>query len=233
MEDFDRYGDYTEYEDDIPKGKKNPVMLILKILVAVICISVIGIFAFRLILFNYYPDSVSNIYFTEKLTQYYNETDGNIVAHTQELRSPYDDPDVANFFCDNLIVIPATGELQLSVRYNNSAIENIKTKLNLESLDPSDEDIFTFRLYDNYEKTYGPPTHISTDELLMYHYYKLSFDGIPFLVTDGQYPEWIRLEVFVKGQMGEEPFAKILIYENHENFSEFEDYELSGEEHPE
>ena len=226
MEDFDRYGDYTEYEDDIPKGKKNPVMLILKILVAIVCISVIGIFAFRLILFNYYPDSVSNIYFTEKLTQYYNETDGNIVVHTQELRSPYDDPDVANFFCDNLIVIPATGELQLSVRYNNSAIENIKTKLNLESLDPSDKD------YDNYGNIYEPPTHISIDSLLMYHYYKLSFDGIPFLVTDGTYPEWIRLEVFVKGQKSAEPFSKILVYENHENFSEFEEYDLSGEERP-
>ena len=67
MDDLERYGDYNEYEDDIPKSKSK-VVLVLKILIAVVCVSVIGLFAFRMIMFNYYPESVKNIYFTDKLT---------------------------------------------------------------------------------------------------------------------------------------------------------------------
>lgn len=231
MEDLERYGDYTEYEDDLPKKRSNPIMLVIKILIGVICVSVIGIFAFRLFLFNLYPDSVENIYFTDNLIAYYNETDGKIGAKTQDLRSPYDDPDFANFFCGNLIVVDGAGELQVSVRYNNSALENIKTKLNLEALNADSEELFSFRLCDNYGRYYAP-THISTDDMLMYHYYKLAFDGIPFNEEGVNYPEWIRLEVFVEGQKSTDPFAMVLVYENHADFSKFEEYTLSGEEHP-
>lgn len=231
MDDFERYGDYTEYEEDQPKKRSNPIMLILKILIGVVCVSVIGIFAFRLTLFSYYPDKVSDIYFTDNLVAYYNKTEGNIGAKTQELRSPYDDPDFANFFCDNLIVIDGAGELQLSVRYNNAAIENIKTKLNLETLDPASENLFSFRLYDNYERVYYP-SYVSLDDFMMYHYYKLVFDKIPFDIEGVNPPEWIRLEVFVEGQSSKEPFSMILVYENHKDFAKFDEYELSGEEHP-
>ena len=51
MEDMERYADYNEYEDDEPR-KKSPVGLILKILIAAVCISVAGILAFRIIIFN-------------------------------------------------------------------------------------------------------------------------------------------------------------------------------------
>ena len=53
--------------EDIPKSK-NPILLILKILIAVVCIGVIGIFAFRLVVFNYYPDTIKNLAFNDKLT---------------------------------------------------------------------------------------------------------------------------------------------------------------------
>lgn len=227
MEDLERYGDYTEYEDDIPKGKKNPVVLVLKIMVFVVCFAVIGVFAFRLVLFNYYPDSMSEPYFTETLKEYCKSNGGEISAKTQELRSPYDDPDVANFFCDNLIVVDSIGELQISVRYNNAALENIKTVLNLDTIDPSDTELFRFRLYDNYDRTYEPPVAVVTDELMMYHYYKLVFDEIPFDTEGVDSPEWIRLEVFVKGQTAEEPFSKILIYENHTGYSNFDEVDIS------
>lgn len=230
MEDMERYGDYTEYEDDIPK-RRTPIMRILKITVAVLCIAVIGVFAFRMFLFNYYPDSVSDIYFTENMTAYYNSVDGQINAKTQKLRSPYDDPDVANFFCDNLIVVEGAGELQLSVRYNNSAIENLKTKLELDSLNPESEKLFSFRLYDNYNRIYEAQI-VATDELMMYHYYKLSFDGIPFNTEGVDAPEWMRLEIFVEGQTSEEPTSMVLVYENHDAYSSFEEYKLSGKERP-
>ena len=231
MEDFERYGDYTEYEDDQPKSRSNIVIRMLKIMIGVVCIGVIGIFAFRLTLFSYYPDKISDVYFTDNLTAYYNQTDGNIGAKTQSLRSPYDDPDFANFFCDNLIVVDGAGELQVSVRYNNSAIENIKTKLNLQSLDENSETLFSFRLYDNYGRIYTP-SYVTTDEFMMYHYYKLAFDKIPFAVEGEESPEWIRLEVFVGADMSGDPYAMVPVYENNDVYSAFSDYNLSRKEHP-
>ena len=226
--DYEKYGDYTEYEDDIPKSKSK-TLLILKILIYVVCFAVVGVIVFRMVLFNYYPDSVKNIYFTEKLTEYYNQTDGQIGAKTQDLRAPYDDPDVANFFCDNLIVVAEIGQIQLSVRFNRSAIENMEALLELSDLDPNDPELLTFRLYDNTGRIYENVAYAGRDTFAMYYYYKLVFEDIKF---GEDYPNWIRLEVFVKGQSSEEPFAMVPIYENNVDYSLFKDYELSGKEHP-
>ena len=81
MEDFERYGDYNEYEEDIPKSK-NPVLILLKVLVGVICVGVVGLILFRLLVFNHYPDSMKNIYFNETLTEYYEQTNGiSVLQH--------------------------------------------------------------------------------------------------------------------------------------------------------
>lgn len=231
MEDMERYGDYTEYEDDIPKNKKSPVLRALKWFVILICISVIGIFTFRIIAFNYYPDTMEDIYFTDALAEHYNKNGGNIGAKTQELRFPYDNADFANFFCDNMIVIEEIGEIQFSIRYNDSAFEDISTKLKIKALDPENENVFTYVLRDNYGNAYTP-TAIIKDEFLMYNYCKLVFDGIPFKSEDGKKPEWLRVEVFVEGQKQEDAQFMVPVYENHKDFSIFEEYELSGKEKP-
>ena len=236
--DMERYGDYTEYEDDIPKSKSK-FLLVMKILVLLVCFSVVGILAFRLIIFNYYPDSVERIYFTDNLKAYYEENGGEISAKTQELRAPYDDPDVANFFCDNLIVIEGAGELQVSVRYNLSTLENIKAKYGFSELNPDDPELLSFRLVasrfdasaDAYKEVVlaNAPSYVATDSFMMYRYYKLAFDGIDF----SNPPVWIRIEIFVKGQTEEKPFAMIPIYENNETYSVFKDYDFKRKERPE
>ena len=187
--DMERYGDYTEYEDDIPKSK-NKFLLVMKILVALVCFSVVGILAFRLIIFNYYPDSVEKIYFTDNLKAYYEETNGEIGAKTQKLRAPYDDPDVANFFCDNLIIVEGAGELQVSVRYNLSTLENIEAKYGLKDLDADDSELLSFRLCGSvYSNDAGDgveeiiaevPSYVGMDSAMMYRYFKVAFDGIDF-----------------------------------------------------
>ena len=237
MEDMERYGDYTEYEEDIPKSKSKFV-LVMKILIAFVCISVIGVLAFRIILFNTYPDSMEDIYFTDNLTAYYEACDGDINAKTQMIRYPYDDPDKGNFFADNLIVIEDAGELQFSVRYNLSTLETIESQYGLEGLSPEDEELFSFRLvaskYDLAEGKYKEvvladgPSYVGTDSRLMYRYFKLAFDGIDFTNP----PVWIRVEIFVKGHE-DEPFGMIPVYENNEDYAVFEDYDLSRKERPE
>ncbi|MBO7303167.1 MAG: hypothetical protein J6U68_03165, partial [Clostridia bacterium] len=64
-------------------------------------------------------------------------------------------------------------------------------------------------------------------------YQKLVIDGVE-LSDDGSgiYPEWIRLEIFVKGQESAEPYAMVAIYENNSEYSNFTDYELSESEKP-
>ena len=236
MEDMERYGDYTEYEDDVPKSK-NPVIFIIKLLVALVCFSVVGVIGFRMVIFSYYPGSMKKIYFTEELTAYYNETDGNIGAVTQKLRAPYDDSTKGRFFCDNLIVIEKIGELQVSVRYNNSAMNTIFNDYGVR-LDPKNEDNFTFRLardpisdeYGAEPVVIGELTYSSFDEFMMYNYCKLVFDGIEFDGADGKI-EWIRLEILINGVEMESPYC-IPIYENHDLYSAVEDYKLEEGEKP-
>ena len=237
MEDFERYGDYNEYEEDIPKSK-NPVLILLKVLVGVICVGVVGLILFRLLVFNHYPDSMKNIYFNETLTEYYEQTNGDIGATTQELRAPYDDPDVANFFCDKLIVISGADQLQVCARFNLALVKTIKEKYGVE-IDPKDENAFSFRLVRNPESDSSAPFEIGTLSVkycetgLMYGYYKLVFDGVDFGIDDGEESvKWIRLEIAINGVEMTEPFSMICIYENNVNYSSFSDYKLSTEELP-
>lgn len=235
MEDFDRYGDYNEIDES---PKKSPVLSFIRIICIVLVFSVIGFVAFRVFTFNYYPKNVKNIYFNSALSDFYMERDGDIGAKTQSLRAPYDDEDKGNFFCDNLIVIPELGQLQVSVRYNTALIETLKAELSRADLSADDEELFSFRLYRNGESEneedhlIGTLDYVEFDSFLMYRYYKLVFDGIDFNMDNEDKINWIRLEIFVKGE-GDEPYSMVAIYENNEDYDSFKEYKLSGGERPE
>ena len=233
MEDIERYSDYNEI-DEAPGGNKNPIVLLLKILVVLLCVLVVGVIAFRLVLFNYYPNEMKNIYFDEELAEYYTLQNGDINAKTQTLRAPYDDPDFASFFADNLIVIEDVGQLQLSVRYNSSVFDTIEEKYKVK-LDPDTKDLFTFELervpFDESMPAYkiGDLKYSESDSLMMYTYYKLVFDDVEFLGEET--PDWIRLKITLNGVPKAEPYY-ILIYENTEEYSAFSEYKLSRKERP-
>ena len=234
MEDMERYSDYNEYEDDIPK-QKSYVGLVLKILVGIVCITVVGVLAFRLILFNRYPDEIKNIYFNDKLAAYYNETNGEIGALTQDVRAQYDDPDKGNFFCSNLIVIRDINQLQVSVRFNESLKENIKMEYGVD-IDVDDPNLLSFSLSLIPLTQGSKPVSTGTvsvpyvESELMYHYYKLVFDDVMF-ESDVSDEVWIRLEIEIAGVEKEEPFM-VLIYEDSEAYGKFEEYKLSDKEKP-
>ena len=242
MDDLDRYGDYNEI--DYAPTSKNPIALFIKILIAVIIVSVVGIIGFRIALFNYYPQEMKTVYFNDTLTEYYNAEGGNIDVKTQGLRAPYDDAEQGNFFCDNLFVIFGADQLQLSLRYNVSVSENIVAKYGIKDFDV-ESDFLTFRLVDNYGRVYSDLSYEADASLMMYRYKKLVFDGVELLdSTDGTNPEWIRLEIFITDPRGgeiistkdsqgnPEPFAMVPVYENNEDYNIFNDYELSDKEAP-
>ena len=233
MEDIERYGDYNEV-DEAPGGNKNPVVSLLKGLIIGICLLVVGVLTFRLVLFNYYPKAIKNIYFNSDLTALYQENNGEIGAQTQSLRAPYDDPDFASFFADNLIIVKEAGQLQLSVRYNRSVFDTIKEKYGV-TLDPLSDDLFTFELeripFEEAETALpvGELEYCVSDSLMMYTYYKLVFDGVNFL-PEGE-SDWIRLKITLRDVPDAAPYY-ILVFESTDEYSALGDYKLSGKEKP-
>ena len=228
MSDYERYGDYNEIEEDAPKSN-NPVMLILKILTAVICIGVVGFLAFRLFIFNSYPDSVKGLYVNDELAAHYAEVGDEIRIKTQSLRYPYDNEDEGNFFCSNLIVIPEINQLQITARFNVSLMDSIKEKYGVE-LNPDAENLFTFKLSviplsveGSAPISTGTLSVSESDKLMMYRYYKLVFDDVDFSI-EGEEEIWIRLEIFINGVEMENPYM-ILVYEDTEE-AKFENYKL-------
>ena len=236
MDDFERYGDYNEVDEP---PTKNRMLSFIKTIIIVLVFSVIAFLAFRVFTFNYYPSSMKDLYFNDSLTAFYNEREGDITAFTQSLRAPYDDADEGNFFCDNLIVIPELGQLQVSVRYNTSLIGIIEEELSLSGLSADDPDLFSFRLYmsgdseDEGDRIVGKLDYVGFDDFLMYRYYKLVFDDIDFKMDSEDKINWIRLEIFVNGAEDDKPYAMVAVYENNENYSSFKEYKLSGGERPE
>ena len=232
MEDMERYGDYNEV-DEVPKSR-GPMGWVIRILVAIVIIAVVGVLGFRLVLFEYYPKSIKNLYFNETLTEYYEQTGGEIGAKTQHIRFPYDDSENGNFFSDHLVVIDGADQLQISIRLNVATIDAIEEKYKLEGLSRENLDYLSYRLVDNEGRVLGAGGAVVTDKAAMYRYAKLVFDGVDlFDREDGAAPsQWIRLEIFVDGGDSETPFAMLPIYENNETHNTFSDYALSRKERP-
>ena len=237
MEDMERYGDYNEVDES---PSKSPVSIALKVIALVLCFAVIAFLAFRLFVFNYYPKTISKIYFNDALTEYYNATGGNIGAKTQELRFPYDDNDDGNFFCDNLIVIEGAEQIQVSLRFNTALYETFLTKYGIDiselgadafritlARDPladSEKDVVAIEI--------AEVSDIVEDSFLMYRYYKLVFDDVELGLDEGEEKvEWLRLEVELLGTE-EKTIFTVPIYENNDSYSEFRDYRLAKGECP-
>ncbi len=243
MDDMERYGDYNEIADS-PSGEKNKVLLGIKAVALVLVFSVVGLLAFRLILFNYYPSAMKKIYFNDVLSEFYEltEEDGQIGAKTQTLKAPYDDAKEANFMADHLIFIPGASQLQISLRFNRNLYARIGEKIN-EGKDGEEasygelsSDIFSFRLR---KEEFGEggavkytdaPSVCEWETVIMYDYCKLVFDGVDF--SDGGEGYWTVLEIYVDGMNGEKPFSEILVLDGKEEFYHIKDYKLSKGERP-
>ncbi len=245
MDDMERYGDYNEI-DEPPHGQ-SVAGKVIKIAIIILCILVVGFMGFRIVLFNYYPAEIKNVYFNDTLTDYYNANSGDIDAKTQEIRFPYDHAERGRFFSDFLIVIPEAGQLQVTLRYNKSLITDLEKEYGVDF--DENEDIFTFVLSrdprenpreDELEKdevqdvvaeNVGTLTVNKTASFALYNYHKLVFDDIDFGSATEPDVEWLRVEVYVNGIELDEPIM-LLVYENNAAYSEFTDYTLSKKETP-
>ena len=221
MSDYERYGDYNEIDDDLPKSK-NIVLIILKILVFSICAGVVLILGVRMFLFSTYPKSVSSVYPSEAFLEYYRDTNGDVELKTQDLRAPYSDNTKGYFFCDCLILAEKIGEVQVTVRYNKASLGYIGEELSITL--PDEVGNFKYKLTDNLGRSYEPSAS-SFDTRAMYRYEKLVFDGVDFSIDENDEVKWMRLEVFIGDTA--EPYAMVAVYENNDQYARFDNYKLS------
>ena len=236
MDDFERYGDYNEIED---APKKSTALKLIKIVAIVVCFSVIGLLGLRVFTFNFYPDSMKKLTFTDGLAAYYGEREGQIEVLTQKLRTPYDDPDDGNFFCDYLRIVKEAGYLQIAFRYNES-LERALLETYGAEVDIDDRALFSFRLYKSGEGgEVGRLVYTEWDSFMMYRYCKLVFEDVDF-GTESEPVNWIRLEIMIDGvqytdktdNTKHDKVFMIPVYENNDNYSKFTEYKLSRDEVP-
>ena len=167
----------------------------------------------RIFLAEHYPGESTKMVFTPALTDYYRETD-DFHAYTQALRTPYDDAKKGNFFAKGLIVVPEGQNLQITLRYNESALANVAAFYGLAQTPTPQENMFRFRLYVSYGekdgaavyKTYESSYSAET-ERFFYHYIKLAFDGVDF-----ENAVWMRVDIYYGGE--EKCFGSVPVYES-------------------
>ena len=251
MDDMERYGDYNEI-DESPSGKKNPVIMVFKISIAVVALLVIAVIGFRIFTANYFPNDLGRLYVDDALKAAYEKSGGELDAVTQYIRFPYDDENDGNVFCEEIIIIREMGRIQLNLRMNLSATENFAKHYKVPSISDSAE-ILSFKLFRNnlavsdpnaavsdvqkstggeytfYERdVVGELVSIETDTAFMYRYYRVVFDGVDLNgVNDDDIAKWLSLAVYVNGYGDGAPFSRILVYENHDDGArDFKKYDI-------
>jgi len=153
-------------------------------------IIVVGIFLFcamfilRIGLADYYPAEAKAILDNEALKAAYSENGGKAPeAFLQEPVTPYDNKERAHFFFNYFVYIPDAKQVQLTLRYNNSTLEDIKNDMKLDAIPAADTDELRFYLRDASGEVY-PCTSQKHSEFLIYNYKRLVFDGIDLALND-------------------------------------------------
>ena len=232
MSDYERYMDYDGVHDDDhllhPPAKWVVVLKILcKIFFALICVFVVGTLVLRMVLAGWYPKSAKQLKMTPALAALYAEQ-GTLTAYTQDMIAPWEDRTNGYFIADNLIVVKESGSVQLSVRINRQNYERIGAAAGQSEQQAIDGLYFTL-YYGGEQTAYSyAPTSVSVETKFYYDYYKICFDGINL---NDEIP-WYRLNVHINGTADteEKPYACILVYENNEEYSLFDPYQISRKE---
>ncbi len=177
---------------------------VLKISALILVFGVIALLLGRILLAEYYPKDMKSFAHTDGVVQAVQEN-GSLTVHTQNLRASYDNPSFALFMADHLYYVPELGELQVTLRYNNSTLAEMKEHFGLDRVPEASLDLFSFSLVDqtvldeNGKETEDGgrrvyPASLKTESKFMYQYVKLTFTGIDFEAAD-----WLRLDIAYTG----------------------------------
>ncbi|MBQ7171567.1 MAG: hypothetical protein IJR89_04755 [Clostridia bacterium] len=189
----------------------------LKIILVFGIFLVIGLFIGRIALTYYYPAEVKRVLPNETLAAAWEAAGEDARAFTQEPVAPYDDRKKGHFFFTELLCVPCAKQVQVTVRYNRSTLEDIRLTKSL-SLAPEGESA-ELRFYLREGKTDGEGniqagkilsvSEFRYDSAFMYHYRRLVFDGVT-----PDFDSYLYLDVYY-GEADvetEEPYGSMLIY---------------------
>jgi hypothetical protein len=181
----------------------------LKGICFLVIFGVIAIILVRIVIADYYPGSMKRLYPSEELVAAYAQ-DPTLQMHRQELRVSYDDPNFSLFMASNQFYCPETGEFQITLRYNESTLEEMQKDFALPAVPAPDPALFDFSLVDNNGHR-TPLSCVWTESRFMYQYMKLVTSDVDF----GLDPGWIRIEIYYKDAVdyAEVPYSCIPVYE--------------------
>ena len=187
-----------------------------RILILALVLSIALVFValcVRIYMNEHYPKEATRIVFTDALTEHYQKDPDGFAAYTQSIRVPYDDSEEGGFFAHELILVPSAGNLQITMRYNESVMKTLQEKYKLPEPPLPTEGMFTYRLTVSYltedkdglYKTYDS-VYAAESTAFMYTYTKLVFDGVEL---DGAV--WARVDIYYADQ--KEPLGSVAVYE--------------------
>lgn len=157
---------------------------IFKTIIVVGVFIVCAMFILRIALADYYPARAKAILDNEALESAYSENGGLPPrAYLQEPVTPYDNKEKAHFFFNFFVYIPDADQVQLTLRYNNSTLEDLKKDMELDAIPEGDTDELRFYLRDASGQVY-PCIEENYSEFLIYNYRRLVFDGVTLALND-------------------------------------------------
>lgn len=167
-----------------------------------------AVLIFRIAIADHYPADVTAVIENSVLNAAYGENGEAPIAFTQTPITPYDNEEKGHFFFNSFLCIPDAKQVQVTLRYNDSTLEDIKTDMSLEEVPLGDDSRFSFYLRDGNGKLYSL-SQAGFKHQFVYNYRRLVFDGIE-IETSG----YVYLDVYF-GEADPEtdaPYGSMLIY---------------------
>lgn len=185
------------------------VSRIVKILLYVVIFGVIAALIARIILSSYYPARVTEIVISDGMRA--DHAAGRpVTVRRQALRISYDRNKDARFFAAAQCYRPEGGELQITLRYSDTTLAYLAEDFGLADVPAPDPALFDFSLRDADGNRY-PLAGCVTDDAFLYHYLRLSFEGVGFREeTNGL---WLCIYYAGDVDYEREPYAYIVVYE--------------------
>lgn len=215
----------------------------LKTVIFVAIFGFIALLLARIMIADYSPAAMKRFTMTADLSEKYSTAIDSLSVKKQSPMAPYDDAKNGNFFASDMYCVPTDGNIQFTLRYNNSSLAKVASFYGIP--EPSGEmfELFDFTLLVAYEtedtvnglyRRYTLDREACfTDNFLMYHYGKLFFRDVNF---DGAI--WMRVDITLSGMepTEENTFGSIVVYEAYEIYKDQKviyplyDHTLSDEE---
>ena len=161
--------------DDVPVKKGFTLWKLLKWLVILGVISLYLLLTLRACALEWMKDTskTKNIIWNNIAFEAYNSDPDNFLIYAYSTKA--DTSNDGALTVTNVKYIPSIGEIQLTVRYNNSLARRIQEEFSLDS-EPEGE-FLTFALRDEFDNLYIEYLYI-TDSAFVYNYRRLIFDGV-------------------------------------------------------